>query len=481
MGWCLQRAVVTARVPHAVLVYSKADMAVFYSIYVSCEGRTWTVERRYSEFEVLKGKLQGSAAGRCASGFPPKGRLFGPPTNRSRRMIEARRVGLERYLQQVMCVCTGGGGSAMRTTTASIRRAGGDSTEGDAALIHHFLDVPLHVNADTAASLSPSLTPPVSPSRITHARTQSTPALHSGPDLSCSVDTVQRNLPNGTAGRWAPPWTTAPAPSPPPPLRTTPETRELQPSSSSQALLRSFAERRSRSARRRVSSSASPPARPRAATPPPLPKGSSRKVRKQPARSPDALMLPTPRRSRARAALPENSGDCPSFAPVTTSYSRWTLVPPAAPETGAAVLLVSVPWGSVEVGGAEEDVPTVCTIVTTVGEGKERVQQRRKEFNALWRWVALPAHGDTIPSACDVDLFLATYRHMAKKSAAPPPRAKKHKHGRPDTRSSAAGTPPEHFEFITITCSLPDNSSESLTPDDSDEADQLSRCAAPAS
>ncbi|XP_066913436.1 sorting nexin-22-like isoform X2 [Clytia hemisphaerica] len=80
---------------HRTIIENNKSFTV-YCVEVVCDGKVTNVEHRYSEFYELYRKLSKMIAGKIV--FPPK-RLL---NNKDVKLIEARRKGLQQYLQTVL-------------------------------------------------------------------------------------------------------------------------------------------------------------------------------------------------------------------------------------------------------------------------------------------------------------------------------------------------------------------------------------------
>jgi len=83
-------------IPHHKLVVENGKSFTVYCIEVVCDGKVTNVERRYSEFYELYKKLSKMMDAKIS--FPPKRIL----NNKDIKLLEARKKGLELYLQTVL-------------------------------------------------------------------------------------------------------------------------------------------------------------------------------------------------------------------------------------------------------------------------------------------------------------------------------------------------------------------------------------------
>ena len=88
-------------VPYSLLGYTRVDVSVRYAVRVESGGLTWITEKRFKDFEELDSALRRVAKGLQHS-LPAKSGLFGASTNSSRKLIERRRVGLDKYANAVL-------------------------------------------------------------------------------------------------------------------------------------------------------------------------------------------------------------------------------------------------------------------------------------------------------------------------------------------------------------------------------------------
>eukprot|EP01064_Diplonema_japonicum_P025988 TRINITY_DN3740_c4_g1_i1.p1 TRINITY_DN3740_c4_g1~~TRINITY_DN3740_c4_g1_i1.p1 ORF type:complete len:322 (+),score=15.20 TRINITY_DN3740_c4_g1_i1:44-1009(+) len=100
---------VKIKIPYASLDYGRMSLVVRYGVEISSGQARWKVCKRYSDFALLHKSLYriffGKASGtRKKARLPRKAGLFKPATNISKKKIEKRRLGLERYLAELLTV-----------------------------------------------------------------------------------------------------------------------------------------------------------------------------------------------------------------------------------------------------------------------------------------------------------------------------------------------------------------------------------------